>query len=48
MAVAGPVTIQNAGKMTMKMTSKPSHQVAWNYTTDCIKDGKTVPVPATG
>jgi len=47
-AVAGPVTIQNPGKMSMKVTSKPRHQVGWNYTTDCIKDGKPFQYPPPG
>jgi len=41
-------SINDPGKMTMKVTTKPRHSVAWNYTTDCVKDGKTFQYPPPG
>ena len=41
-------SINDPGKMTMKVTTKPRHRVAWNYTTDCLKDGKPFQYPPPG
>jgi hypothetical protein len=41
-------SVKNPGKMTMVVKSHPRHQVAWNYTTDCVKDGKTFQWPPPG
>ena len=41
-------TVVNPGKMTMVITSKPRHKVAWNYTTDCIQGIKTYQWPPPG
>lgn len=42
-------TIQNPGKLTFTISTKPSKKkVAWIYTTDCYKDGEHYEYPAPG
>ena len=42
-------TVSKPGKLTMVISTRPARKkVAWDYTTDCVKDGKSYEYPPPG